>query len=423
MNTLSIDLPIVLNATEAKQMVSQLLYLAWLDRYDVSITLPPTYQQLEPGDCITVTSDNGSYSLRLISINYLPDGRMECKAKYDAPAVYTQVGVADEGMSVGSMLTLAGPSVYVLLDIPMMVDAANTPGFPAAMTGYLSGWPGGVLYRSEDGGQSWTDLAAAVSPGSTIGYATGTLAAHGGTMYDASSTLACRMYQGALSSVTEEQLFAGQNWFAYGVNGRWEIIAARTATLQGDGSYILQDFLRGQNGTEWATGLHVANDTLVRINTTSLAFIDMNTASIGSEKLYRGITSGKELDSDSDRAFTYSGVNLECLSPVNLRGDRDPPTQKWTLYWTRRSRFSGWRDYVDALLGEATESYEVDVFSDATYTTVKRTLTSATQTVDYSSAHQVTDFGSNQATLYLKIYQLSATVGRGYPLTTSISRT
>lgn len=422
MNTLSVELPIVLNANEAKQIVQRLLYLTWLERYDVNITLPPTYQHLEPADTITVTASDGTYLLRLTSVNLLPDGRMECKAKYDAPATYIQPGVADEGQSTGGTLTLAGPSVYVLLDIPMMDDAANTPGFPAAMTGYLSGWPGGVLFRSEDGGQTWVDLAAAVSPGSTIGYATGVLASHPGTTYDAASTLACRMYQGTLSSVTEAQLFAGQNWFAYGAHGRWEIIAARTATLQGDGSYILQDFLRGQQGTEWATGLHVANDTLVRLNTTSLEFINVNAASIGSEKLYRGITSGKALDSDADRSFTYTGVNLECLSPVHLTGNRHPTTNDWTLTWVRRSRFGGWRDYVDAALGESVELYEVDIFSDATYTTLKRTITSSTPTVTYTSAQQVTDFGSNQATLYLKIYQISATVGRGYPLTQSITR-
>lgn len=422
MNTLSVELPIVLNAVEAKQIVARLLYLSWLERNDVSLTLPPTYQQLQPGDLITLTATTGTYALRLTSINYLPDGRMECKAKYDAPAVYTQVSVANEGQSVGNTLTLAGPSVYVLLDIPMMDDSANTPGFPAAMTGYLTGWPGGTLYRSEDGGQSWVDLASGVSPGSTIGYATTSLAAHLGTTYDAASTLACRMYQGTLSSVTEAQLFAGQNWFAYGAHGRWEIIAARTGTLQGNGSYILQDFLRGQQGTEWATGLHVANDTLVRLNTASLEFINMNSASVGSEKHYRGITSGKALDSDTNRAFTYTGVNLECLSPVHLTGNRHPTTNDWTLTWVRRSRFSGWRDYVDATLGEATESYEIDIFSSGTYATLKRTLTASTPTVAYTSAQQVTDFGSNQATLYVKIYQLSATVGRGYPLTQAITR-
>lgn len=422
MNSLELDLPIVFNAAESKEITTRLLYLAWLERYDLNFVLPPTYQHLEPADTITIETDRGTLNLRLTSVNYLPDGRSECKAKYDSPAVYVQTGLADEGQSVGATMTLAGPSVYVLLDIPLMDDSADTPGFPAAMTGYLSGWPGGILYRSEDGGQSWVDLAAAVSPGSAIGYATTTLTAHGGTTYDAASTLTVRMYQGTISSVTEAQLFAGTNWFAYGVHGRWEIIAARTATLQGDGSYILQDFLRGQQGTEWATGLHAANDTIVRLTAASLEFINVNSAAIGSEKLYRGITSGKALDSDTDRAFTYTGVNLECLSPVHLTGDRHPSTNDWTLTWVRRSRFAGWRDYVDATLGEAVESYEVDVYSDSNYTTLKRTLTSSTPTVTYTSADQVTDFGSNQATLYLKVYQLSATVGRGYPLTISITR-
>ena len=62
------------------------------------------------------------------------------------------------------------------------------------------------------------------------------------------------------------------------------------------------------------------------------------------------------------------------------------------------------------------------MFSDGTYTTIKRTISSTAPAAVYTSADQTTDFGSNQATLYLKIYQMSATVGRGYPLTQSITR-
>jgi YD repeat-containing protein len=303
-----------------------------------------------------------------------------------------------------------------------MRDDDDTAGFPVAMSGYLDGWPGGILYRSEDGGTSWADLVAATSPGAVMGYATNSLAAHGGTVYDFTSALTVRLYTGELASVTEAQLFAGQNWFAYGTHGRWEIIAARTATLQLDGSYILTDLLRGQKGTEWATGLHADNDSLVLLDEAALLFVSVNSSSINSEKLYRPITIGKALDSETDRAFTYAGVNLECLSPVHLTGSRHPSTNDWTLTWNRRSRFGDWRDYIDAPLGEASASYEVDVFSSSAFTTLKRTLTSATETATYTSANQVTDFGTNQSTLYLKVYQLSATVGRGYPLTITITR-
>lgn len=422
-NVAQIEVSAVMTAEESKRATAALLYLAWLERYDIQFRLPPTYLNLEPADVVTVTTDDATYSLRLTSVAYLPDGRLECRAKYNEPAIYQQVSVADEGASTGATIGLAGPTALALLDIPLMRDDADTPGFPAALSGYTAAWPGGLLYRSEDGGQTWQDLSMAESPGAVIGYATGTLAGHGGTMLDKASTLTVRLYSGTLASVTEAQMFAGQNWFAYGAHGRWEIIAAQNCILQGDGSYVLSDFMRSQNGTGWASELHQVNDAIVLLDVNDLDFVSVNSSAINSPHLYRGVTVGKALDSATDQAFTYTGVNLECLAPVHLTGNRHPTTNDWTLTWVRQSRFAGWRDYIDAPLGEASEAYEVEIYTSAAYTTLKRTITGlSSATASYTSAQQVTDFGSNQATLYLKIYQLSATVGRGYPLTATITR-
>jgi hypothetical protein len=50
----------------------------------------------------------------------------------------------------------------------------------------------------------------------------------------------------------------------------------------------------------------------------------------------------------------------------------------------------------------------------ATYAqTVKRTLTSTTQTVTYSAAQQTTDFGATQPEVLVRVHQMSALVGRG----------
>jgi hypothetical protein len=215
----------------------------------------------------------------------------------------------------------------------------------------------------------------------------------------------------------------GANHFAYGVDGRWEIIAAQNCVLQSDGSYILTDLLRGRFGSEWATALHATNDHLVFLDTSSLQFVASNLNTIGMARTYRGITTGKTIDTDSNRTMTYNGVNLKCLSPVYLDGNRNPSTSDWTLTWLRRTRKGGeLRDLVDVPLSETSESYSMDIFSDGTYTTVKRTLAAATPTAVYSSVNQVSDFGSNQTTLFVKVYQLSSTTGRGYPLTTSITR-
>jgi len=125
-----------------------------------------------------------------------------------------------------------------------------------------------------------------------------------------------------------------------------------------------------------------------------------------------------EVEGAADQLFTYQGVNLECLSPVYFYGYVVDATSDWSFSWIRRSRTDGeWRDLVDVGLGETTEAYELDIFTDNTYTTVKRTITATTQTCLYTSAQQVADFGSNQANVYAQVRQMSSIVGRGYPAT------
>ncbi|MDS4014576.1 MAG: hypothetical protein RKP46_09495 [Candidatus Accumulibacter sp.] len=183
-----------------------------------------------------------------------------------------------------------------------------------------------------------------------------------------------------------------------------------------------RDLLRGRFGTEWASGLHAAGDSLVLLDTTDVAAIAMSAGSIGLSYLYPGITVNRDLGTDSNRAFTYRGVNLKPLSPIALTGNRDNGNA-WALSWIRRTRDGGeWRDFVDASLGEATEAYAIDVYADGSFAVVKRTITASSPSCVYPSADQVADFGANQSTLYLELIQISAAVGRGYPLTTSITR-
>lgn len=422
-NVREVEMSIVLTADEGAQIAERLLYLQWLERVQSErFRLPPTYLALEPGDVITVTTSDASHRLHLQSVHYLNDGRLECQARLDQPAVYSPAAQGEDGDSTGATLTLEGLTRAAYLDIPAIRESEDRPGFVAAVTGYLDGWSGGVVFESPDRGQTWNEIDATAAPGANIGIALTSIGAGRTDIIDTVSVLQVEMSQD-LESVTQLQLFGGSNLFAYGSDGRWEIIGAQTCTLQGDGSWILTNLLRGRFGTESAMTQHAVGDTVVALTANTLTFVPSETSAIGLSRLYLAITAGGTLDSDYATEFTYRGVNLECLSPVYLNGNRDPSTQDWTLTWMRRTRVGGaWRDYVDAMLGETAESYEIDIFADGTYATVKRTLTSTSASVSYSSANQVTDFGSNQSTLYVRIYQMSTIVGRGYPLQTSITR-
>ena len=66
-------------------------------------------------------------------------------------------------------------------------------------------------------------------------------------------------------------------------------------------------------------------------------------------------------------------------------------------------------------LGEELEAYEVEILDGAV---VKRVLSAATTSALYTAAQQITDRGALLGpgdTLDIRIYQLSALVGRGAP--------
>lgn len=422
-NITAINLAIVLNSTEGAKIAETLLYLYWLERYDLRFSLPPPRGALEPGDVIVVNADEAAYALRLTAITYAANGILECTAKYDSAAIYTAAALGVAGESTGNALTPAGGSVFVFLDVPLLDEAFDLPGFPVGMAGYTPGWPGGVLYGSDDAGQTWSDIQGFAPPGAMIGRAINTIGAVSRALIDKASVLQVRFYGDGPSSVSELAMLGGANFFAYGSDGRWEIVAAQTCTLQGDGTYLLTDLLRARQGTEFAMSQHAVGDFVVALDD-QLAFVSSNLSSIGAPKHYRDVTLGRPLESAVAEPHTYAGVNLKCLEPVFLNGNRHPTTNVWTLTWIRRTRIGGaWRDYVDASLGETSEAYEVDIFGDGSFATLKRTLSGlSSAAATYSSAQQVTDFGSNQATIYVKVYQLSSTTGRGYPLTTLITR-
>jgi len=412
-NKLKMDFPVSMTADQAAQAVEILGNMYWLERTDFGpFTLPPTHAALEPGDVITLDAGYAVYDIALRTVNYKSDGALECSGKLSSPATYVSTLTTSASPS-DNTIGVTGASYYALLDIPVIDEVSqNSPGMVAAMCGITNKWSGGSLFSSSDSGQTWTDLQAFDGAG-TFGYTGAKLSDHPGDVIQRGGYLVVSLLAGAVFGITESQMLSGQNFAAYGAHGRWEIIRFSTATLNANGTYTLGGFVRGDKGTEWSSGLHEDGDLFVLLDDVDNTFVSLPTEAIGSVRAYRGITSGASIDSDSDRELTYSGVNLECLSPAYPAGYR--ASYDLTMMWTRRSRISSswWSTGVVAPVGETVEAYEIDIMDGAD---VKRTITSSIPSATYTSAEQIADFGSNQSAVTVKIYQLSSVVGRGYPL-------
>ena len=103
-------------------------------------------------------------------------------------------------------------------------------------------------------------------------------------------------------------------------------------------------------------------------------------------------------------------------APLHLAGPRDGSANNLALAWVRRTRLGGaLLDGTGAVpLAEAAEAYEVDI-RNAADTATLRTITATTPSASYTAAQQVADGLTPGAPVRIRIFQISATVGRGIP--------
>lgn len=408
-NKVSINFAIAMSATKAKQIADVLMYEAWTSRTQFDFHTGRKYSYLDPTDLIGIVKDGRGYVVRLLDEDF---GAVSTRrAVLEDTSVYSQSGVAAEILVPDEEVALIPLTKMVLMDIPLLRDQDDGVGFYAAACGYGSGWYGAQAYKSSDGGATWGSFGQGFLNDATLGTASSVLGSFARNEFDEANSVTVVLVNGELASDTEENVLNGANAALLGD----EIIQFKTATLVSANTYTLSGLLRGRRGTEWAASTHVAGERFVLLDAASTYILAGGSGEYDLARQYRAATFGGYLDDAETIEFTNTAVAQTPLSPVLLGGGRNAAGDI-TINWTRRTRIGGsWNSYADVPLGEAAEAYEVEIWTSG-YATLKRTLTTSTPTVAYSSANQVTDFGGNQATVYVRVYQLSASVGRGYKL-------
>jgi hypothetical protein len=119
-------------------------------------------------------------------------------------------------------------------------------------------------------------------------------------------------------------------------------------------------------------------------------------------------------------AHDASNVLADTVSNFNYSIVPAPPANANILItWERRTRVGGaWLDGTGTVpLSEESEQYDLEIYSLDGDTVIRSVKGLTTNSYDYTAALQYADFGQYVPCVYVKVYQISASVGRGFPAT------
>lgn len=411
-------LDLAMDGGTAASIAQRILYERWLSQNTRSFKVSRKYAYWSAGDVHTFLKQDGT-SYGAFMLSKLTDTGAaiegECfPADGDLP-LFLVPGPGN--YQAQQIQALAPPTRLVIADSAILRDQDSNAGVYAVMAGMFTGWRGAELFAGDE--EASLESRGTVSGEAAIGYAETALSDYSLGNVDESNLLTVNVGTATLSSITRDVLLTGTtNAALVGVHGRWEVIKFQRADDLGDGRYILSGLLRGLQGTEWAAGLHQSGDTFLLMGTSGTLRPNFDAGSIGQTKAYKAVSLGRSYNSAPVQTQENTGEGLKPLSPTTLR--KSFSTNDIVLTWGRRTRLSQQWWLGNVPLGEESERYVIEIYSSSAFTTLKRTLTSTTPTVTYTSAEQVADFGSNQTTVHVRVYQVSGTVGVGHELEESI---
>jgi Putative phage tail protein len=423
-NDVDASIPICLGDIQAAQCAEVLWADSWASRTSYEIAIDQSWPQLEVGDCIGIPVDGVTQRVRIVSETTSSGVLRKLKCVSDDSGAYISFAVASWPLSLPSVLTYTPPTAYQLLDLPCLLETDNDPGFYVAAEPSVYGatWNGCVIYKSIDGGITFAS-ALALAQATTMGTIseTGGIPASQALTWDDDTIIEVTVADASISfeSRTDDAVLAGANAACMGADRRWEIVQFANASKTGPLTWQLSRLLRGRRGTEHVIGSSRFGDLFVMVSTGTIGRIVLASTEIGASRVYNAVSIGAPYATTNEQTFTGHGEALVCFSPENPAAQYDTAGNV-VISWIRRSRLgqtlmSG----VDIPLGEATESFSIDILelhSPGSPEIVLRTLTSSICSVIYTRADFEADSGSPlPSTIKVAIYQLSAITGRGTP--------
>jgi hypothetical protein len=400
---------LVMDEIQAQTIADRVLAEAWIGRETARLGLPPALVAIDPGDVVDLIVDNRPRSFRLTRIT--DSGPRAIEAQRTESAIYS---VPLPGIAPPTFVppTVYGRAILEIMDLPVLRDS-DIPYAPYVAT-TSSPFAGVTVMDSPTGDDFAVDTALPIK--GTIGETVFDFFSGPTDYFDVVNTLRVKLYAGELASVSEDAILSGRsNALALlNMDGDWEIVQFCNADLVATSTYDLTQLLRGRLGTEHAMRAPLPAGAPVVLLDGAVDQLQAALAERGQARYYKWGPTPLDLSDPAwqQETFTARAVGLMPWAPVHVAGIRNG-SGDLAISWVRRTRIGGvWADGTDIPLNEETERYEVDILNGPT---VVRTIAVSSPATNYTAAQQTADFGAPQSSVAVRIYQLSATVGRGWP--------
>lgn len=405
--------PVVFDKDEAAQRIDIALKVNNAEYKTIAIDVSREYSYLSPGDIVAFKEFG---RIRITSSTLNTNGSVHLEGVNEALSAYTSSAVGSIVENFKSVYLSTSRIIVISIEVPYLTTNVSTVG-RTYIAAYQRFSPASVKIYAHTDNINFTFMG--VMPQSTfickflkcthlnMDETTSYLqpsryTEREGTFDYTQEIEVCLVYGDEPISRTEAEVFRGKNVVAIGN----ELVGFLNVSKVAENRYKLSGLLRGMFSTHNKMDTHIAGEHVVEfLNLPKINYLESD---IDKGVGVFGYSAGRYSIDPVDSINT--GVSFTPLEVANIEFSK--AVNDIVITWDRKNRYNGRMESgTDIAAGDTTYKVEISDYRD---NTVIRTFDLlALETMTYTSAEQITDYGVNQTNISVVIYQVNDAMGDG----------
>src|SRR5690606_7632664 len=324
--------------TRRADIMLTVVYTEIAGTYDV--ILPISCLGLAPTDCIGFSIRGRTRRLRMTDWRFSPDGTIRTKWMSDRQSAYTSnVTGLPVVPSSPPPPSIVGPTVSAVLDIPALVDSADSLHLVVAASGQSPAWYGAQHQVKAPSDADFATAAQFSAPTTIIGLLQSDVSDASEHFTDTTNVVRVKLYSDdELVTYTQQQFLSENGAFALAWDDagtlRWEICQYRDAVKVGEREWELTTLLRGRLNTE--TAEHPTGSMFVLLDA-GIRMIPAQSAWLDETLTHRAVSNGQLPDQAAQYPQEYTGESQREWPVAHVFASLNGDTLE--VAWVPRHRF------------------------------------------------------------------------------------